>query len=213
MRIVLAEDQVLLRDGIRRLLQSASHEIVAETGDARSLIAAVNATRPDLVITDVRMPPGESGAHAVRYLRERMPRLPCVVLSQYIEPDLVEMALADDAHGFGYVLKDRVLDTSLFLDHLIEVASGGTVIDEAIVAQAMADGGPRLAPLTAREVDVLRAVATGRSNAGIAADLFISRRTVEAHMRSIFTKLEISAAPDENQRVIAARRWLGLDAT
>ncbi len=216
MRIVLAEDQILLRDGIRRLLAAAGHDVVGEVGDARSLIATVNEQRPDLVVSDVRMPPGdgEDGAQAIVYLRTRMPGLPVVVLSQYVEPRLLGLTVADDATSFGYLLKDKVLDTTDFLRQLEQVAAGGTVIDADIVARAL-ESGPRsgverLAVLTARELEILRAVATGRSNPGIAADLVISRRTVDAHLRSIFHKLGIAAGPDDNQRVLATLTWLGV---
>lgn len=211
---MIAEDQVLLRDGVRRLLESAGHGVVAEVADARTLIAEVNAQRPDLVIADVRMPPGYSdeGARAVLYLRDRMPRLPIVVLSQSIEPSLLVLALGGNPVAFGYLLKDRVLDTEEFLAQLADVAAGGTVIDPSIVARTLGAEGGRLQCLSVRELEVLHAVASGRSNAGIAADLYISRRTVEAHLRSIFDKLDIHADPSGNQRVHAALRWLGIAA-
>jgi len=212
MRIVIGEDQVLLRDGVRRLLESAGHDVVGEAGDARSLIAATNAERPDLLIADVRMPPGytDDGARAVLYLRDRMPQLPVIVLSQYVEPSLLHVALSANPSAFGYLLKDRVLDTQEFLSQLEEVGAGGTVIDSAIISRSLSAERARLESLTPRELETLHAVASGRSNIGIAADLFISRRTVDAHLRSIFEKLDIRADPDGNQRVNATLHWLGI---
>lgn len=210
MRIVIAEDQVLLRDGLTRLLTGAGHAVVAEVGDGRSLIAEVSARRPDLVIADVRMPPThtDEGARAVLYLRERYPELAVVILSQGIEPSLVATLAAGEARSFGYLLKDRVLDTEVFVGQLEVVGSGGTAIDPMVVDRCVRRSQDRLRSLTEREIEVLRLLASGRSNAGIAADLVISRRTVDAHLRSIFSKLGIEAAPDDNQRVLAALNWL-----
>lgn len=210
MRVVIAEDQVLLRDGLARLLAAGGHEVVAQVGDGRSLIAEVSRLRPDAVITDIRMPPSytDEGARAVRYLRTRFPGLAVLVLSQVVESSLVAALGSDRPHGFGYLLKDRVLDTRQFLRELDIVCRGGTVIDPSLVEGYLRPDDVRLEPLTAREVEVLRLVATGRSNAGLAADLVISRRTVDAHLRSIFTKLGIEADPNGNQRVLAALGWL-----
>lgn len=210
MRIVIAEDQVLLRDGLVRMLTAAGHDVVAQVGDARSLVEQVNALRPDLLISDIRMPPShtDDGARAVLFLRERFPRLAVLMLTQVVEPEVVT-ALADGrVEGFGYLVKDRVLDTESFLDQLETVAAGGTAIDPALVAGQVRRDGGRLGALTDREVEVLARLASGRSNAGIATDLVISRRTVDAHLRSIFDKLGITTAPDDNQRVLAVLRWL-----
>lgn len=210
MRVVIAEDQVLLRDGLARLLTGAGHAVVAEVGDGRSLIAEVSARRPDLVIADVRMPPThtDEGARAVLYLRERYPELAVLILSQGVEPSLLATLAAGEARSFGYLLKDRVLDTEVFLGQLEVVGSGGTAIDPMVIDGCVRRSQDRLSSLTEREIEVLRLLASGRSNAGIAADLVISRRTVDAHLRSIFTKLGIEAAPDDNQRVLAALDWL-----
>ena len=207
---MIAEDQVLLRDGLTRLLIGAGHAVVAEVGDGRSLIAEVSARRPDLVIADVRMPPThtDEGARAVLYLRERYPDLAVLVLSQGVEPSLVATLAAGKSRSFGYLLKDRVLDTEVFLGQLEEVGSGGTAIDPLVVDGCVRRSQDRLRSLTEREVEVLRLLASGRSNVGIAAELVISRRTVDAHLRSIFTKLGIEGAPDDNQRVLAALDWL-----
>jgi DNA-binding NarL/FixJ family response regulator len=209
-RIVIAEDQVLLRDGLVRLLSGAGHAVVAQVGDGRSLVVEVSAQRPDLVIADIRMPPTytDEGAKAVLFLRDRFPDLAVVILSQAVEPGLMATLSRGRVRAVGYLLKDRVLDTDLFLQQLDTVAAGGTVIDPQVVEGYLRHGRTRLAELTDRELQVLRLVAAGRSNAGIAADPVISRRTVDAHLRSIFTKLGIEADPNGNQRVLAALDWL-----
>lgn len=210
MRIVIAEDQVLLRDGLVRLLSDAGHSVVAEVGDARRLVEVVNADRPDLVIADIRMPPGYSddGARAVIFLRERFPRLAVLMLTQVIDPALVATLSQGRVEAFGYLLKDRVLDTEEFLAQVSTVAGGGTAIDPTVFGAYLEAGRRRLAGLTEREVEVLGRLATGRSNAGIAADLFISRRTVDAHLRAIFDKLGIISDADHNQRVLAVLEWV-----
>lgn len=210
MRTVIAEDQVLLRDGLARLLRSAGHDVVAEVGDGRSLVAETVRLRPDLVVADIRMPPSYSdeGSRAVVLLRERFPDLAVMLLSQAVDPLVVSRATRGRSAGFGYLLKDRVLDSDTFVRQLAEIAAGATVIDPGVLPDAMR-GSDRLQSLTSREVEVLGLVATGRSNPGIAADLVISRRTVDAHLRSIFTKLGIEADPEGNQRVLATLDWLG----
>lgn len=210
MRIVIAEDQVLLRDGLARLLTDAGHAVVAQVGDGRSLVSEVSAQRPDLVIADVRMPPTytDEGAQAVLYLRDRFPELAVVILSQGVEPSLISALSNGRVRAFGYLLKDRVLDTDVFLQQLGHVAAGGTAVDPSVVEGGVRHSRGRLEVLTEREVEVLRLVASGRSNPGIAAELVISRRTVDAHLRSIFTKLGIETDPNGNQRVLAALDWL-----
>lgn len=210
MRIVIAEDQVLLRDGLVRLVTGAGHAVVAQVGDGRSLVAEVSAQRPDLVIADIRMPPThtDEGARAVLFLRDRFPELAVMILSQGVEPSLVTRLAGGESRAFGYLLKDRVLDTEVFLAQLEVVAAGGTAIDPVVIDGCVRRSQDRLASLTEREIEVLRLVASGRSNPGIAAELVISRRTVDAHLRSIFTKLDIGADPAGNQRVLAALDWL-----
>ncbi|WP_257478413.1 LuxR C-terminal-related transcriptional regulator [Acidipropionibacterium jensenii] len=210
MRIVIAEDQVLLRDGLARLLASAGHLVVAQVGDGPSLVAQVNLHRPEMVLADIRMPPSytDEGARAVQLLRRRWPDLAVMMLSQLVDPDLVEQMRSRRLTRFGYLLKDRVLDTAVFLEQLETVAAGGTVIDQSAVDGYLRRDDGRLGQLTERETQVLRLVAMGRSNAGIAATLVISRRTVDAHLRAIFGKLGIAADGQDNQRVLAALDWL-----
>ena len=210
MRVVIAEDQVLLRDGLVRLLRASGHEVLAQVGDARALVTAVNDARPDVVLADIRMPPGrhDDGARAVAELRHRFPTLACLMLSDLADPALLSMLLRDRTQAFGYLLKDRVLDTTAFLRDLREVAAGGTVIDPAVVDGFVRRDSGRLAALTEREREVLGYVAAGRSNAGIAGALFISRRTVDAHLRAVFDKLGLAADPEDNQRVRAVLAWL-----
>lgn len=210
MRIVIAEDQVLLRDGLVRMLTAAGHDVVAQVGDARSLVEQVNAVRPDLLICDIRMPPThtDDGARAAVFLRDRFPRLAVLMLTQVIDPGVVAALAGGRVQGFGYLVKDRVLDTDTFLEQIETVGAGGTAIDLAVVDGHLRREGGRLGTLTDREVEVLSRLASGRSNAGIAADLVISRRTVDAHLRSIFDKLGITTEPDDNQRVLAVLTWL-----
>lgn len=209
MRVVIAEDQVLLRDGLARLLRSVGHDVVAEVGDGRGLVAETVRLRPDLVVADIRMPPSyaDEGSRAVVLLRERYPELAVMLLSQAVDPHVVPRVTRGRSARFGYLLKDRVLDSATFVRQLDEIAAGATVIDPGVLPDAMRVGG-RFECLTRRESEVLGLVATGRSNPGIAADLLISRRTVEAHLRSIFTKLGIEADPDGNQRVLAVLNWI-----
>lgn len=210
MRLVIAEDQVLLRDGLARLLRSAGHDVVAEVGDGRSLVSETVRLRPDLLVADIRMPPtyADEGSRAVVLLRERFPELAVMLLSQAVDPLVVSRATRGRSAGFGHLLKDRVLDPDTFLRQVEEVAAGATVIDPGVLPESVRGSG-RLGVLTSREVEVLGLVATGRSNPGIAAELVISRRTVDAHLRSIFTKLGIEADPDGNQRVLAVLNWIG----
>lgn len=210
MRVVIAEDQVLLRDGLARLLESAGHLAVAQVGDARALISQVNLNRPDLVMADIRMPPSytDEGVRAVSTLRRAWPQLAVMMLSQVVDQELVDQMRDGAPRSFGYLLKDRVLDTEVFLDQLETVAAGGTVFDQTVVDDYLSRGRGRVGRLTDREAQVLRLVASGRSNAGIADALVISRRTVDAHLRSIFAKLGIESAAHDNQRVLAALDWL-----
>ena len=211
MRIVIAEDSVLLLDGLTRLLVAEGHEVTGHrTADA--LVRAVGpAEPPDLVVTDVRMPPGHSdeGLRAAVHLRSLHPRLPVLVLSQYVEQRYASELFAGDVRGLGYVLKDRVADVEEFLDSVDRVAAGGTVIDPDVVAQLLArsrrDG---LSTLTPRERDVLGLMAQGRSNAAIAERLVVGAGAVEKHVTAILTKLDLAPDGDDHRRVLAVLRWL-----
>lgn len=210
MRVVIAEDLVLLRDGIARAIAAHGFEVVAEVGDAGALVDEVALQRPDLVITDVRMPPGftDEGARAARVLRERFPGLAVVVLSHVVEPELALLLASEHPGGFGYLLKDRVMQVDEFIAALRAVAAGGTVVDALVVERGLARRQAPLRVLTERERDVLAALARGRSNLAIAQELFVSERTVDAHLRSIFTKLALPQDADANRRVQAALLWL-----
>ena len=210
MRAVIAEDLVLLRDGLARALTAAGITVEAQVGDAGALIDAVGTHRPDLAIVDIRMPPAfsDEGARATVFLRERYPALAILVLSHTIDPHLAMTLVGERPSGFGYLLKDRVLDVDEFIDAVRTVADGGTVLDADVIAFYVARGASRLGQLTRREVEVLGLIAKGASNAGIATKLFVSERTVDAHVRSIFAKLSLLASVDGNRRVQAALAWL-----
>jgi DNA-binding NarL/FixJ family response regulator len=210
-RIVIAEDSTLLRQGLAALLTDAGHTVVAQVGDAVSLIDVVRTHRPDLALIDVRMPPDntDDGARAAKQLRVLIPELAIVLLSQHIETshsvDLVS------GGSFGYLLKDRVLDLDDFLDALRRVAAGGSALDPEVVSRLI--GARRqeapMASLTARERDVLALMAEGRTNLGIARRLWVSDRTVEAHVASILLKLGLDSTDEDHRRVLAVLRFLG----
>jgi DNA-binding NarL/FixJ family response regulator len=209
-RIVVAEDSVLFREGLTRLLAEAGHEVTAAVGDAGSLMAAVQAQRPDLAIVDVRMPPtmSDDGAQAAQQLRAELPDLPILLLSQHIETRHAVNLVASGS--FGYLLKDRVLRVDDFLDAVRRVADGGSALDPAIVGALVAPtrrDDPLLA-LTAREQEVLALVAEGKSNTAISAQLVVAERTVETHMRSIFQKLRLVDSGDNHRRVLAVLAYL-----
>ena len=206
LRIVLAEDSALLREGLVGILERAGHEVVASAKDADELVAAVRADPPDVVITDVRMPPGHSdeGLRAAAAIREEQPTLPILVLSQYVAdaylPALMESA---GTAGIGYLLKDRVGRVADFLASLDQVVDGQTVVDPEVVRQLLArrsDDGP-LSALTAREREVLALMAEGRTNGSIAEALFVSDAAVRKHVGSIFAKLDLG---DDNDRRVSA---------
>jgi DNA-binding NarL/FixJ family response regulator len=205
MRVVIAEDSVLLREGLGQILARFDHEVVAAVADAPGLAAAVDARRPDIVVTDVRMPPGfrDEGLRAALALRERHPGLPVLVLSQYVEQSYAA-DLLQTGGGVGYLLKDRVGEITEFIDALDRVAAGGTVIDPEVVRGLLAGraGGP-LDRLSPREREVLALMAEGRSNGGIARALVISEAAVIKHVGSIFTKLDLHRTQDDHRRVLA----------
>ncbi|MCO5972033.1 response regulator transcription factor [Actinoallomurus soli] len=205
MRVVLAEDSVLLREGLIQILGRFGHETTA-VGDAPALVAAVAADRPDIVVTDVRMPPGhrDEGLRAALELRRDHPGLPVLVLSQYVERSYAA-DLLQTGGGVGYLLKDRVGDVAEFIDGLIRVAEGGTVIDPEVVRRLLSerhDGSP-LRRLTDRERQVLELMAEGRSNGAIARRLVVTEAAVVKHVGSIFMKLDLPPAPDDHRRVLA----------
>lgn len=204
MRVVIAEDQALLRAGLARLFEDGGHQVVATLGDARGLLDTITATRPDLVVLDIRMPPTftDEGARAARAVKDHHPDLGVLVLSQHIET--VHAVTLVSLGSFGYLLKDRVLEVGDFLATAERVANGGSALDPQVVASLVspAGGGPLLR-LSERERGVLDLMAQGLTNAAIAARLVLSERTVEAHVRHILVKLDIPDGPDGHRRVLA----------
>jgi DNA-binding NarL/FixJ family response regulator len=207
---VIGEDSALFREGLARLLADAGHEVVAKAQNAPELVSAVTATRPDLAVIDIRMPPDltDDGARAARRIRDTHPELGIVLLSQHVETrhsvDLVSRG------GFGYLLKDRVFDVDDFLDALRRVAAGGSALDPEVVSRLI--GAHRtadpLASLTAREREVLALMAEGRTNVGIARRLWLTHRTVETHVSSILTKLGLANSAEDHRRVLAVLLYL-----
>jgi DNA-binding NarL/FixJ family response regulator len=211
-RIVVAEDQFLLREGITRLLQAHGCDIAAAVGDGPALLQALVRERPDVAIVDVRLPPAftDEGLRAALEARRQVPGLPVLVLSQYVEQLYARELLADRAGGVGYLLKDRVFTDDQFIDVLRTVAKGGTVMDPEVVAELLTRHS-RDAPvtrLTARERDVLALMAEGRSNTAIAQHLFVSEKAVSKHCTSIFAKLDLPPSETDNRRVLAVLAFL-----
>jgi DNA-binding NarL/FixJ family response regulator len=210
-RAVIAEDSVLLRAGLTRLLDGSGFEVVAAVADAGALLAAVDEHRPDLAVVDVRMPPThtDEGVRAALVIRQQWPEVAVLVLSQYVEDRYAAHLLAVPGGGLGYLLKDRVADVADFLDALRRVAAGGTALDPEVVSQLLTRqrGGP-LDRLTPREREVLATMAEGSSNAGIAAALVISESAVAKHINNIFTKLDLPADESGHRRVLAVLRFL-----
>lgn len=211
MRVVLAEDSVLLREGLVWMLGSAGIEVVAAVTDADSLLRAVAEHQPDLVLTDVRMPPThtDEGLRAALSLRRRQPDLPILVLSAYVEERYATQLLSTATTGLGYLLKDRVADVPQFLDALRRVAAGGTALDPEVVAQLLLRRhSDPLDRLTRREHEVLALIAEGRSNTGIAEALVVSESAVGKHINNIFAKLDLTGADKDHRRVLAVLRFL-----
>jgi DNA-binding NarL/FixJ family response regulator len=210
MRVVIAEDSVLLREGLVRLLQTAGIEVSKAVGNADALLRAAERDRPDLVLADVRMPPTftDDGLRAVLALRRQWPGLAVVVLSQYVEERYATELLTGDTRGIGYLLKDRVADVTEFLDALRRVAAGGTALDPEVVSQLLVRHSDPLERLTQREREVLALMAEGRSNSAIAVSLRISDSAVAKHINSIFTKLDLPLADNDHRRVLAVLRFL-----
>ncbi|MFI6641244.1 response regulator [Streptomyces sp. NPDC050504] len=208
---MLAEDGVLLREGLIGLLARFGHEVVAAVGDADALLAAVAEHAPDVVVTDVRMPPGfqDEGLHAAVRLRERTPGLPVLVLSQYVQRSYAgELLDSGDGSGVGYLLKDRVGQVEEFEAALREVAGGGTVVDPEVVRQLLRRRRDPLERLTAREREVLALVAEGRSNAAVAARLVVSEAAVGKHIGNILGKLDLPPESGTHRRVLAVLTYL-----
>ncbi len=212
MRIVIADDSVLLREGLARLLAEAGMEPVALAGDGDTLIAAVAAERPDLALIDIRMPPGfqHEGAQAALVIREGWPEVGILLLSQSLEGQYAMQLARSYPRGLGYLLKERLADVAVLIDAVERVAAGGTVLDPDVVAHFLGRQAPlaRLGTLTERERDVLALMAEGRSNRALARALRVNDKTVETHIASIFTKLDLLPEPDDHRRVLAVRAWL-----
>ena len=212
MRVVVAEDSVLLREGVARLLQEAGHEVVGQAGDADDLMRKVRAHKPDLAVVDVRMPPSQTdeGLRAAKEIRAELPGVGVLVLSGYVEPTYAQELLAENAEGLGYLLKDRVSDVGTFADAVERVGTGGSALDPEVVSVLMgrAREDDPLEELTPREREVLSLMAEGRSNAAIAEQLVVTERAVEKHVTSIFGKLELSASGEDHRRVLAVLKFL-----
>jgi DNA-binding NarL/FixJ family response regulator len=212
MRVVIADDAALLREGTARLLEDAGFEVVAQAGDADDLLRKVRAHKPDVAIIDVRMPPdnAEDGLRAALAIREELPQIGILLLSQYIEDRYLGELLAGGAAGVGYLLKDRVAEVERLVEAVERVSDGGSVLDPEVVALMLGrsrEEGP-LDTLTERERAVLGLMAEGRTNRAIAAELFISERAVERHVTSIFTKLDLAPTEQDHRRVLAVLAYL-----
>ncbi|OAI40959.1 LuxR family transcriptional regulator [bacterium SCGC AG-212-C10] len=212
MRVVIADDSALLREGLSRLLVEAGIEVIGSVSDGLALERLIPEDMPDLAIVDIRMPPTftHEGAETAIRLRKLWPKLGILLLSQSIESRYALQLAQMHPTGFGYLLKDRVVDVATLVDAIERVANGGTVLDPEIVAHFLQRRGARdsLAVLTEREREVLGQMAEGRSNRGIARALVLTEKTVESHIANIFAKLELGAEPDDHRRVLAVRAWI-----
>jgi DNA-binding NarL/FixJ family response regulator len=208
-RVVIAEDHALLRDGLTRILEAFDFEVVATVDNGPALLPALTAQRPDVAVVDVRLPPTftDEGLQAAIAARAAIPGLPVLVLSQHVEPLYARELLGGHAGGVGYLLKDRVSNVAHFVDAVRRVASGGTVMDPEVVARLLERNGP-LDVLTVREREVLGQMAEGRSNAAIAGKLFVTEKAISKHINNIFTKLGLPPSDDDNRRVLAVLAYL-----
>ena len=216
MRVVVADDSTLLREGVVRLLEEAGIEVVGQAGDGEELLRKVRAHKPDVALVDVRMPPThtDEGLRAAREIRAELPEVAVLVLSQYVEVAYARELLAESAEGLGYLLKDRVSDVEALTEAVRRVGEGGSALDPEVVSQML--GRQRrddpLAELTPREREVLGLMAEGRSNAAIAAELVVTERAVEKHVTNIFAKLDLTASGEDHRRVLAVLRFLDQEA-
>jgi DNA-binding NarL/FixJ family response regulator len=212
-RAVIAEDSLLLREGLAKLLEGAEIEVVAQVGNAEELLLKIRSYKPDVAIVDVRMPPTQTdeGTQAAEQIRTLHPEVGVLLLSQVVEARTALRLFSERAEGFGYLLKDRVVEVDDFLDAVRRVAHGGTAIDPEVVAQLVGRRRPDdpLRDLTERERDVLALMAEGRSNNGIGRKLFLSPKTIETHIHRIFWKLELETTTDDHRRVLAVLAFLG----
>jgi DNA-binding NarL/FixJ family response regulator len=214
MRVVIAEDLALLRDGLVRLLRDNGFEVVGAVGDADALVHAARRERPDVAIVDIRLPPTfrDEGLRAALELRRTVPETAILVVSQYVEHAYATELLAEGGGGVGYLLKDRIMNVDDFVEAVRRVAAGGTALDAEAVAQLVSRRGP-LDALSPREREVLALMAEGRSNAGIASSLVLSLGAVEKHIASIFSKLRLPPSPDDHRRVLAVLAYLDDDSS
>ncbi|GAA2669891.1 response regulator [Actinoplanes palleronii] len=210
MRVVLAEDHALLRDGLTRLLTAHGCQVVAAVDNGPALLPALVEHRPDVAVVDVRLPPTftDEGLQAAIAARVEIPGMPVLVLSQHVEPLYARELLSDRTGGVGYLLKDRVSHVAQFVDAVRRVAGGGTAMDPEVVYQLLARRQSPLSALTGREREVLTLMAEGRSNGAIAAKLFVGEKAVSKHINSIFTKLDLPPSDDDNRRVLAVLTYL-----
>jgi DNA-binding NarL/FixJ family response regulator len=213
MRVAIAEDSVLLREGLNSLLAEAGHEVVAAEGDAEKFLRAVAATVPDVCVVDVRMPPTftDEGLRAALLVRDRWPGVGVLVLSQWVEERYATELISGRPHGVGYLLKDRVSDVAEFLDALTRVAEGGSALDPEVVAQLLARSRHPLGDLTPREREVLALMAEGLTNAAIAHALVVGGGAIEKHINNIFAKLGLAPGERDHRRVLAVLRYLGTE--
>jgi DNA-binding NarL/FixJ family response regulator len=212
-RVVVADDAVILREGLARLLEEAGFEVVGQAADARELLEQIEATAPDVAIVDIRMPPShtDEGLKAAAEIRARHPSVGILVLSQYARPSYAIELLSNGTEGVGYLLKDRVSDLEELAGSVRRVGEGGSVLDPSVVAQLVErprSGRDPLEDLTERERDVLSLMAEGRSNKAIGQQLFITEHTVEKHVKNIFGKLRLPASADDHRRVLAVLMYL-----